>query len=213
MLETVQANIYLEDLPRAGDKALRILQELVRRGAEFSDVGPGSEYAVERRYFEGPNRDFFTFSLEGGAYSLTLLEQTPAVLLAVDLNYLDPARNQLLLNRALELLEALLPLCDLRFSFADRQGAKQPPSSEMLAGGLPWLFWANFYGPVAVERWGRDFLLGAPGWKKAELPGGIIEYVLTPDPLAPLDPGLEEEIRAYFAPRFRIERYRPQPIL
>jgi hypothetical protein len=212
MPERLQTNIYLEDLPRAGDKALQILQELARRGAEFSDFGPGSEYDAIRRYFEGPNREFFPFSLEDGSYALTLLEQTPAALLGVDLNYVDPAENQLLVMRTLELLESLLHLCDLRFAFADRRGAKQPPSSEMLTGGLPWLFWANFYGPAAVERWGREFLLGAPGWKKNEIAGGIIEYVLTPDPLGPPDPGLEEEIRSYFEPQLRIELYRPKPI-
>jgi hypothetical protein len=212
MPDTLQANIYLEDLPRAGDKALGILQELVRRGAELSDFGPGSEYDAARRYFEGPNRDFFPFFLEGGDYTLTLLEQTPVALLTVTLNCADPTENQLLVTRTLALLEDLVPLCDVRFAFADRQGAKQPPSSEMLAGGLPRLFWANFYGPAAVERWGRDFLLHAPGWKTAELAGGIIEYVLTPDPLSPLDPELEDEIRSYFAPRLRIERYQPTPI-
>lgn len=212
MPDRLQANIYLEDLPRAGDKALGILHELARQGAELSDFGPGSEYDAVRRYFEGPNRDFFPFVLQDGSYSLTLLEKTPAILLGVDLNFVDPAQNQLLVMRTLELLESLLPLCDLRFAFADRRGAKQPPSNEMLAGGLPWLFWANFYGPVAVERWGRDLLLGAPGWKKGELAGGIIEHVLTPDPLVPLDPGLEDEIRSYFAPRLHIERYHPTPI-
>jgi len=74
------------------------------------------------------------------------------------------------------------------------------------------LFWANSYGPAAVERWGRELLLGAPGWKKGEIAGGIVEYVSTPDLLAPTDPELEEEVRSYFAPRFRVKRYRAKPI-
>jgi hypothetical protein len=213
MLNRMQANIYLEDLPRADDKALQILQEITRKGAEFSEFGPGSEYDVVHRYFKGLNRDYFPFLLHDGKYALSVLEQTPAILLEVDLDYADPAENREVASQALQLLEDLLPLCDLRFASADLQGGNLPPSSELLAGGLPWLFWANFYGPAAVERWGRDFLLGAPGWKKDELPGGIIEYVLTPEPHAPVDPELAKEIQSYFAPRFRIERYRPTPIL
>lgn len=213
MLSRIQANIYLENLPRAGDKALQILQDLTRKGAEFSEFGPGSEYDVVHRYSEGPNRDYFPFFLQGEMYALSVLEQTPVMLLGVDLDYADDAENRKVAAQTLQLLESLLPLCDLRFASADWQGGNRPPREDLLAGGLPWLFWANFYGPVALERWGREFLLGAPGWKKDELAGGIIEYVLTPDPLAPLDPELEEEIRSYFAPRFRIQRYHPQPML
>jgi hypothetical protein len=212
MFNRIHVNFYLEDLPRAGDRALRILQEIARQGAELSEFGPGSEYDVVLRYSQGPDRDYFPFYFHGERYALSIMEQTPGMLLGVDLDYVEPAENRRVAAQTLQLLENLLPLCDLRFASADWEGSNLPPDEKLLAG-LPWLFWANFYGPVAVERWGRDFLLGAPGWKKDELAGGIIEYVLTPDPLDPLDPELEEEIRSYFAPRFRIQRYRPEPML
>ena len=44
---------------------------------------------------------------------------------------------------------------------------------------LKYIFWANFYGPAYVEKYGRKFLLGAPGWKKEELDDGGILYVVT----------------------------------
>ena len=211
MSSRLQASVYLKDPPRSGDRALRILREIAGQGAGFSEFGPGSEYDLAHRYLKGPNRDYFPFFLDGKKYALSILEQTPMMLLGVDLDSMEPAENRKVTARTLQLLESLLPLCDLVFAAADWQGANWPPSAEMLAGGLPWLFWANFYGPAAVERWGREFLLGAPGWKKSEIAGGIIEYVLTPDPLEPPDPGLEDEIRSCFAPRLRIERYDAKP--
>lgn len=211
-MSRMQATVYLDDLPRTEDRALRILQEIARQGAEFSEYGPGSEYDLAHRYFKGPDRDYVPFFLQGAKYALSILEQTPAFLLGVDLDDMDPAEDRRVAGQALQLLESLLPLCDLRFAFADWEGANRPRREELDTGGLPWLFWANFYGPAAVERWGRDFLLGAPGWKKNELTGGIIEYVVTPDPLAPLDPGFEGEIRSYFARKVLIELYRPKPI-
>jgi hypothetical protein len=43
---------------------------------------------------------------------------------------------------------------------------------------LPRLYWANFFGPLYVEKIGRDKLLNAPAWKIEELVDSGILYVL-----------------------------------
>lgn len=40
--------------------------------------------------------------------------------------------------------------------------------------------WVNFFGPPYVERYGRDFLLGLPGYKTEVLPDGGVFHQLSP---------------------------------
>jgi hypothetical protein len=44
---------------------------------------------------------------------------------------------------------------------------------------LWFLNWVNVFGPAYVKEYGKDFLLGAPGFRKEELPGGYILYQVT----------------------------------
>jgi len=39
------------------------------------------------------------------------------------------------------------------------------------------IYWANFFGPGYVKKYGRKFLLKAPGWKTEELEDGGVLYV------------------------------------
>jgi hypothetical protein len=40
--------------------------------------------------------------------------------------------------------------------------------------------WVNFFGPAYVEKYGRDFLLGLPGYKTELLPDGGVFHQLSP---------------------------------
>jgi len=40
--------------------------------------------------------------------------------------------------------------------------------------------WVNFFGPAYVEKYGRDFLLGLPGYKTEVLPDGGVFHQLSP---------------------------------
>ncbi len=72
--------------------------------------------------------------------------------------------------------------------------------------------WINVYGPPYVEAYGRDFLLGAPGHLKRELPDGSILYQVTPG-LAPSEAGdpPPREVEDYFRAHAKVHRvaYRP----
>jgi hypothetical protein len=212
MPDMLQINIYRNESPWVGDRALLVLRELAALGAEFRIFGPGSEYDPAQRYFEGPIRDFFPFELGGASHTLTFVEETADQMHSIQMAVsLDSGERQVA-ARTLQMTERLLPLCDARFAFVDYLGFDDPPAQALAAGEIPMLFWANFFGPAAVERWGRELLLGAPGWKKAELAGGTIEYVLTEEPGTPPDPAFDAEVRAYFAPRAQVKRYVALPL-
>lgn len=62
------------------------------------------------------------------------------------------------------------------------------------------IYWANFFGPEYVAKYGREFLLNAPGWKKEELHDGGVFYQLSPQ-ITETDQGPElQELADYFAP-------------
>ena len=45
---------------------------------------------------------------------------------------------------------------------------------------IPHIYWANFFGPEYVEKYGKAHFLNAPGWLHEELDDGGILYVLAP---------------------------------
>jgi hypothetical protein len=63
---------------------------------------------------------------------------------------------------------------------------------------LPALYWANFFGPPYVRKWGRDRILKAPAWRVEELPDGGLLYVLASSPGWSQAHVALEEVRAYF---------------
>lgn len=67
-----------------------------------------------------------------------------------------------------------------RYGWVDEPGGNIPEAPEIAALKLRYVFWANFWGPAYVDRYGRDFLRGAPGWRVEELEDGGILYVTTP---------------------------------
>lgn len=64
-----------------------------------------------------------------------------------------------------------------RYGFIDERGENEPSSKSVELVELKSILWANFFGPEYVEKYGRDFLLAAPGWKTEELDDGGILYV------------------------------------
>lgn len=63
---------------------------------------------------------------------------------------------------------------------------------------LPHIYWANFFGPEYVNKFGREFLLKAPGWKSEQLVDGGILYVLSPSLAGTGPKALVEEVKNYF---------------
>ena len=65
---------------------------------------------------------------------------------------------------------------------------------------IPHIYWANFFGPEYVEKYGKEYFLNAPGWRHEELDDGGILYVLAPVMARRVKgyKALIEEVKAYF---------------
>ncbi len=65
---------------------------------------------------------------------------------------------------------------------------------------IPHIYWANFFGPEYVEKYGKEYFLKAPGWLHEELDDGGILYVLAPVMARRVKgyKALVEEVKAYF---------------
>lgn len=82
---------------------------------------------------------------------------------------------------------------------------------------VPHVWWANVFGPPYVEKYGRDFLLDAPGYRVEELEDGSVLYQVTerffltdedrergPDP---------EEVEGYFRQHPALKKIIYRPVL
>jgi hypothetical protein len=63
--------------------------------------------------------------------------------------------------------------------YVDEMGANAPGPKTVRRSELRSILWATFWGTSYVEKYGRSFLLAAPGWKREELDDGGILYVAT----------------------------------
>jgi hypothetical protein len=94
-----------------------------------------------------------------------------------------------------------------------RESLRDPKETADAVCPLAYIYWGNIFGPAYVSHYGRDFLLGAPGWKVEELDDGGILYVTTESYL-PWWHDDQSEILRYFrtkAPKVRLYRTKPSP--
>jgi hypothetical protein len=62
--------------------------------------------------------------------------------------------------------------------FVDGDNAVYPEDAPKLR--LKHIAWVNFFGPPYVEKYGREFLLGLPGYRTELLPDGGVFHQLSP---------------------------------
>jgi hypothetical protein len=132
--------------------------------------------------------------------SLSLrFEDLPGVFLGLDFSQFDDERNLLYLGtlldfqffqkderhlveptaqRILELGRLLYPLTQSWLGLIDVSNPILP--RDILKRRLKHLGWVNFFGPPYVEKYGRDFLLGLPGYRTELLPDGGVFHQLSP---------------------------------
>lgn len=84
----------------------------------------------------------------------------------------------------LELALSLYPHLSPSYGWVDEDEATDRWVTEAIAAELKVIGWANFFGPTYVNKYGRDFLLGLPGWKVTELADGGVFHQLTPSIVA-----------------------------
>jgi hypothetical protein len=91
---------------------------------------------------------------------------------------------ELYAQNLLELAQSLYLQLSPIFGWVDEDEATGRWIREALAVKLKVIGWANFFGPAYVEKFGRKFLMGLPGWKVKELEDGGVFHQLTPSILA-----------------------------
>jgi len=102
---------------------------------------------------------------------------------------------QLLLRLAKELYTILHPVFGSIDFCSNRTREKDVQALE-----IPHIYWANFFGPEYVEKYGKEYFMKAPGWLHEELDDGGILYVLAPVMARRVKgyKALVEEVKAYF---------------
>ncbi|MDH5507884.1 MAG: hypothetical protein OEZ02_11755 [Anaerolineae bacterium] len=91
----------------------------------------------------------------------------------------DSEKNcEILLALAKQLYELYAP----KYGWIERglwSGYTGKKDIEALA--IPHIYWANFFGPDYVAKYGKEFFQHAPGWYYGEMRDGGCMYVLSPD--------------------------------
>ena len=105
-----------------------------------------------------------------------------------------------LAQRLLAIAQDLYPLAHP--TYGEVEGNSDWESRDVARFRLKHISWANFFGPVYVEKYGQDFLLGLPGYKTELLPDGGVFHQLASTFVAPSEAEaqrLRREVIAYCA--------------
>jgi hypothetical protein len=107
----------------------------------------------------------------------------------------------------------LYPHLRPHFGFIDELGCNEMTKAQVNGNRLPYLYWANFFGPEFVRQLGPGFFAeGMPGWHLINLSDGGRLYVAT-ESFTEWWLHDQDDIVAYFRRRFpRIKQYRAKPL-
>lgn len=205
-------NFLSDELQQKGP--IPVLHYLIDLGAKFTEFGIPSPKYIDpiKRYNEEPERTNFDFQFAGLTYTVDFTVELGYLYIFGTIDHKEEHKNKLSASTVLDLTEKIIPGFSFQYGFLDMEGEDRLTEKTIESVRLKKIFWANFFGKPYVEKYGKEFLLGAPGWKKRELSDGTIEYILTEDLFTPPDPSLENAIKEYFAPKAKIKRFDPGPI-
>lgn len=133
--------------------------------------------------------------------SFAFLQDERDVSVGCDISFTDPHRVDDTATGFLLFGELIHADLGPTYGWIDEVGTRLHSTRDISARKLEYIFWANFFGPAYVERYGRDFLLGAPGWRVEELDDGGILYVLSPSFVDLWQVVREREVLDYFRRR------------
>ena len=204
-------NYFSDNLKEQGPVPL--FQYLIDLGARFTrTIGPPDEYMDPiKEYYEDPKRRHYSFYLEGFEYRLAVCVEFSYLFFYGDLDFKEKHKNGPCVATLFDLAEKLIAKYSFKYGYFDLSGDDDLSEKAIAAIRLKRIYWANFYGKPYVEKYGKEFLLGAPGWKKRELADGTIEYILTESLFTRTDPSLEKEIKEYFASKAKVKLFKPSP--
>ena len=103
--------------------------------------------------------------------------------------------------RLLELAEILYQSYRPKFGWIERGLLSGYTTMEQIQNlEISHVYWANFFGPDYVEKYGREYFFGAPGWRCCLLADRGCMYVLSSNINRHKQgmKSLEEEVKSYF---------------
>ncbi|MBI4317573.1 MAG: hypothetical protein HY675_03705 [Chloroflexi bacterium] len=142
--------------------------------------------------------------------SLGFVQDTRSVSVGCDISFVDPRWVDATTSSFLRFAELIYPHLGPAYGWLDEVGERLYRGQDVPARKLAYIFWANFFGPPYVEKYGRDFLLGAPGWRVEELSDGGILYVISPSFVKLWEVVKPKQVLHYFqqvAPKVRLYRW------
>ena len=214
----VQLAFWFSPLLQGENAAKNAISALTEVGATFLDYDENFErYPVldpytlltpQFRRFEIHHHEFEDEVIKG-----SLISRLGFLMLLVPADHLDPQIDEQHAQGLLKLAFELYPLLRPLFAWVDVAGDNAPKEREIANLQLRQLLWANFYGPEYVQKYGRGFLLNAPGGRKEKLPDGGIAYILSKSCFDKTQRISEKEIVDYLRPKARVKVYQAMPSL
>lgn len=192
-----------------------VYQYLMELGAKFTEFGEPPDKYIDpvKAYEENPEDGMVKLHFAGFSYALSFSVELGEMYIFGSIYDDDEDKNRLCVTTLLDLIERIIPKFSFAYGYFDMQGFDDSMDEAVTATELKKIYWANFFGQPYVRKYGKEFFLGAPGWRKKELSDGTIEYLLTGDLFTPPDSSLERKIQEYFAPKAKVERFIPGPIV
>src|SRR5690554_2278357 len=158
---TVEATNYFSDkLEKEGPVPL--FQYLIDLGARFTEIiGPPDEYMDRiKGYYEKPERGHYRFYFADFEYGLVV--RTEYLFLFSDLDFNEKHKNEFCAATLFDLTKRLIAKYSFKYGYFDLSGNDDLTEKIVAATQLKRIYWANYYGRPYVEKYGKDFLLGAP---------------------------------------------------
>jgi hypothetical protein len=185
-----------------GTAAREVLDLLRGQGAAFLDlggqpIGDPVEYTDEegKPCIVSPYLQYRTLAPEcsssgasnpgarsldaGGSGSFAYFSDSQSVKVGQWAEFPDGRSPDRLADGLLALAVDLYPALRPAYGWVDEDGWNMLPDSVIAALRPVYLYWATFYGPAWVAKLGREFLLGAPGWRVVDLGDGGLLHVAT----------------------------------
>ncbi len=203
----IAARLFHSEIVKTGG-LLSLFEELNRLGVKCQE--PKSDKIVNCiEYYQANNsEDFYFISLNSHDMVMSINQSGGYLFLSASLDYVQYTRNEDLIQSLKTLVDVLFSSFEFKFGYIDLEGDLPPRFSEDIeATRIRWLFWSNYFGKEYVDKFGKVFLLQAPGWRSEEMPNGTVKYLTRPSPRVKLDKSTEIAIIAYYGKMQKVKIY------
>jgi hypothetical protein len=180
-------------------KRILLFGKLAQAGVFCVDALSNEKVNPITYYQTHPSEDFYFLSLKSHSILMGFVSVMQGLHFRVDLDYVQNYMNVELIDSLRQLVEELLAFFCFSFAHIDLEG--DPPSAyleDTAATDIRWLFWTNYFGENFLKKYGKQFLMQAPGWKTTDM-GVAVKYLTRQSPSLSPTNDLEYKIQTYFS--------------